>query len=80
MDLRKITDRDLIVFLVSKGFEIVKAQKDPTRNRSIIYFHDTMELKKSILGYVNKTERINISDYIAAEKRVKTLFYLQKSS
>lgn len=79
MNLKLITDKDLITFLVAKGFEIQKINKDKGRNRSLIYFEKTKALEKAILSYVNKTETINICDYQAAERRVKTLLCLQKT-
>lgn len=80
--LKKITDKDLIVFLVAKNFEIQNIEKEVDRNRSIVYFEDSPELHKAILAYTNKTNDTNISlvDYMAAEKRVTTLLNLQKTS
>ncbi len=74
---KEITDKDLMVFLVAKGLKIVKIKKDPERNRSLVYFNDTAELENAVLAYTNK-EEINYGDYIAAEKRVKTLLSMQK--
>ncbi|MEW9123793.1 MAG: DUF5659 domain-containing protein [Thermotaleaceae bacterium] len=80
--LKKMTDKDLIVFLVAKNFEIQNIEKEVDRNRSIVYFEDSPELHKAILAYTNKTNDTNISlvDYMAAEKRVTTLLNLQKTS
>lgn len=79
--LKKITDKDLIVFLVAKNFEIQNIEKNIDRNRSIIYFEDSPELHKAILDYTNKTNDSDISivNYMAAEKRVTTLLNLQKA-
>lgn len=79
--LKKITDKDLIVFLVARNFEIKNIEKEADRNRSIIYFEDSPELHKAILDYTNKNNDTNISivDYMAAEKRVTTLLNLQKT-
>jgi len=77
-DLKELTDKDLIVFLVAKELKIQKIKKDPERNRSLVYFENTAELENAVLAYINKTEEINYGDYIAAEKRVKTLLNLQK--
>lgn len=79
-NLKLITDKDLIVFLVAKGFNIEKIKKDKNRNRSLIYFKATNELETAILSFVNKTETINICEYQAAERRVKTLLCLQKNN
>lgn len=76
--LREITDKDLIVFLVAKGLKIIKIKKDPERNRSLVYFEDRGELENAVLAYTNKSEEINYGDYIAAERRVKTLLTMQK--
>lgn len=78
MPLRKITDKDLIVFLVAKGFEIKDIKKERGKNRSLVYFSNCKELESAILAFVNKTEEVNIGDYQSAERRVKTLLYLQK--
>ena len=74
--LKSITDKDLIVFLVAYGLNIKEIKKDG--NRSLIYFEDTPILKDAILKFTNRSVEINLSDYIAAEKRVKTLLYTQK--
>lgn len=73
MGLKQITDIDLIIFLVIKGFEIKQTQKDG--NRSIVYFEDSNNLDSAVLKFANRTENINIADYQAAQKRVKTLLY-----
>ncbi|MCT4507843.1 MAG: DUF5659 domain-containing protein [Tepidibacter sp.] len=77
MKLKEITDIDLIVFLVTKGHLINKSKKEG--NKSIIYFEDNKELQKNILKFVNRNENINISDYQAAHRRVKTLLYANKN-
>lgn len=79
MNLKLITDKDLMVFLVAKGFEIKDIKKEKGRNRSLVYFTKNEQLKKAILTFVNKTETINIAEYQAAERRVKTLLCLQKN-
>lgn len=71
MNLKQITDMDLIVFLVAKGFEIEKINKQ--EKKTIFYFKETEEFKKSIIAFVNKTESINIGDILGAKRRVKTL-------
>ena len=78
MNLKLITDKDLIVFLVAKGFEIKNIEKEKNRNGSLVYFKKTRELEKTILKFVNKTETINIGEYQTADKRVKTLLCMQK--
>lgn len=78
MKLREITDKDLIVFLVARGLKIKEIKRDPKRNRSLVYFEDTGELENAVLAYTNKSEEINYGDYIAAERRVKTLLIMQK--
>ncbi|MGE5633240.1 MAG: DUF5659 domain-containing protein [Caulobacteraceae bacterium] len=79
-DLRLITDKDLIVFLVASGIEIRSIEKDPVYQRSNVYFDNTEKLNAAILNYTNKSTVVNIADYMAAEKRVKTLLCMQKSS
>lgn len=76
--LKQITDKDLIIFLVAYGLEVKDIKKDSSRNRSWVYFEDTSELKDAILKYTNRSVEINLSDYIAAEKRVTTLLHTQK--
>lgn len=78
MNLEVITDKDLIVFLVAKGFKIKRVRKDRRGNRSLLYFEKSRHLEKAILAFVNKTEMININEYQAAERRVKTLLSMQK--
>jgi TRAP-type uncharacterized transport system substrate-binding protein len=78
--LIQITDKDLTVFLVASGHEIKKVQKDPERNRSLVFFEITNDLKDAILAFTNKSKVINIGDYQAAERRVKTLLSMQKIS
>ena len=79
MNLRLITDKDLITFLVSKDFEIKNIKKDKNRNRSLVYFEKSKSLDEAILQFVNRTEEINIADYQASERRVKTLLCLKKN-
>jgi len=76
-----ITDKDLIVSLVAQGFPIIHIHKDPKNpNRCIAYFKNTKELDDAILSFTNKTTTINIGEYFAADKRVRTLLYHQKTS
>ena len=79
-NLRLITDKDLIVFLVASGIEIKSIAKDSVYQRSNVYFENTERLDAAVLDYTNRTTMINIADYMAAEKRVKTLLCMQKSS
>ncbi|WP_207727119.1 DUF5659 domain-containing protein [Anaerosolibacter carboniphilus] len=76
----QITDKDLMVFFVASSHEIKKVQKDPERNRSLVFFEDTVDLSNSILAFTNKSKAINIGDYQAVERRVKTLLSMQKIS
>jgi len=78
MDLIGITDKDLIVFLVSSGLKIIDAQKENNTNHSVVFFEDNENLKKAKIEYVNRSKVINIADYIAAEKRVRALLYSLK--
>ena len=78
--LKQITDKDLIVFLVSCGLEIKQIIKDERFNRSIVYFENNNDLEEHILKYTNKSVNINICDYISAERRVKTLLCMQKNN
>lgn len=77
-NLREITDKDLIVFLVACGIDIKDIQKDKKHSRSLVYFEDTELLNDLILKFVNKAIDINICDYQAAEKRIKTLLCMNK--
>lgn len=78
--LKEITDKELIVFLVACGLNIKEIEKDKKFNRSIVYFEDNEKLKEYILKYTNRAVNINICDYMAAEKRVKTLLCMQKTN
>lgn len=71
MNLKQITDMDLIVFLVAKGFKIEEINKQ--EKKTIFYFKETEEFKSSIIAFVNKSECINIGDILGAKRRVKTL-------
>ncbi|KRU29362.1 hypothetical protein VT91_09760 [Clostridium sporogenes] len=75
-NLIKITDKDLIVFLINYGLEIQDIKK--SGNKSLVFFRNTEKLKKATLEYANRTFKVNVADYIAAEKRIRTLLYLQK--
>ncbi|MTI67833.1 MAG: hypothetical protein FH753_14705 [Firmicutes bacterium] len=76
----EITDKDVIVYLVATGFQIKKAYKDPKRNRSIVVFKNSKELNEAIINYANKKGKVNVANFIEAEKRVKNLFYLNKNN
>lgn len=76
---KAITDKDLTVFLVAKGFTIAKVLPEAGRNRCLIYFEATKELEEAVLNYTNKSDVINYPEYIAAEKRVRTLLNVHKS-
>lgn len=78
MKLKLITDKDLIVFLVAKGFDIKKIEKEKGRDRSLVYFEDSKDLEGAILAYVNQSDS-EFSKYLEVEKRVKTLLCLQKN-
>lgn len=75
MGFKEITDKDLLVYLIVKKFEIVETRK--AQNKTIFFFEDTNELNASILAFVNKSESINIGDILGAERRLKTLLCLQ---
>lgn len=77
-NLREITDKDLIVFLVALGMDIKNVEKDAYRNRSLVYFDNNDKLKDAIIKYTNRSISVNISDYLAAEKRVTTLLHAHK--
>lgn len=77
-NLREITDKDLIVFLVACNFDIKDIQKDKIHNRSLVYFQNTELLEEYLLKYANKSIEINICEYQAAERRVKTLLCMNK--
>lgn len=75
MKLKGVTDLDLIIFLISKGFEVIDTQR--SGNKTIFYFNDTTELNKSFKSFVNKTETANVADILSAKRRVKTLLTIQ---
>lgn len=75
-----ITDKQLIIFLVCKQFEIKGMTKDPKGTKSIIYFENTKELEQAILDYANKVGNVNISDFLAVEKRVNNILYFNKAT
>ncbi len=77
--MKEVTDKDLIVYLVAKGFEVKRIIKDPVRQRCLVYFDNSAELEKGILDFANKNTSINIGEFIAADRRVKTLLQMQKS-
>ena len=79
MILKAITDKDLIVYLTAKGLEIKGIEREGGRNRSIVYFEDSNELRSSLINYVNKTDKVNIAEFISAERRIKTLLCMQKN-
>lgn len=66
-----ITDKDLMVYLVAKGFVVKDVKKD--KNRSIVFFENTRELKGELVKFVNKENSVNIADFLAAERRIKTI-------
>lgn len=77
-ELKTITDKDLIVYLIAVGIEIEDIKKDKNFNRSIVYFKDDEKLRNAIIRYVNKSDDINIAEFLSAERRVKTLLCIQK--
>ena len=77
-EMKALTDKDLIVFLVSQGFDIKDIESNSSKTKCTIYFENSLALEKSILDFVNKSTTINIADFLAAEKRVKTLLCLKK--
>ncbi|KZL93814.1 DUF5659 domain-containing protein [Clostridium magnum] len=79
-NLKQITDKNLIVFLVACGLEIKQIIKDKRFNRSIVCFENDSKLDEYILKYTNKSVNINICEYISAERRVKTLLCMQKNN
>ena len=73
----KTTDLNLIIFLASQGHSIIDSKLDS--NKSIVMFKNSTKLQSDILKFVNGEEEINITDYQAVEKRVKTLIYQNKN-
>lgn len=71
MDDTGITDKDLMVYLVAKGFVVKDVKKD--KNRSIVFFENTRELKGELVKFINKENSVNIADFLAAERRIKTI-------
>lgn len=71
-----ITDKETIIYLVAKGFNILNSYSDGTK--SIMEFEKTKEFKKAILDYTNQRGSINIADFLAAEKRVTNLIHINK--
>lgn len=78
LKLKPVTDKDLIVYLTAIGQEIKNVQKDKGGNKSIIFFEDNDNLKDAVIRYANRTDSINLCDFIAAERRIKTLLCVQK--
>lgn len=76
MDLKAFTDLNLIIFLVAKKHRVIKTKLDG--NKSLVYFENTKELEKDKLNFINGVDKINITEYQAAEKRVKTILYVNK--
>ncbi len=74
-----ITDKQLIIFLVSRQFKIQGVKKDPNGTKSILYFENTKELNQAILDYANRVGNVNVADYLAVEKRVNNLLYFNKA-
>ncbi len=79
MKLKVITDKELMIFLVAKGFDIEKIEKEKGRDRSLVYFEKSKGFEAAILAYVNKSDP-EFTKYMEAEKRIKTLLCLQKNS
>ncbi|WP_202707724.1 DUF5659 domain-containing protein [Sporosalibacterium faouarense] len=75
----QITDKQLIIFLVCKQFKVVKVERDPGGNRSIIDFENSEKLNQALLDYTNKESSVNIADYLSAEKRVNNILYFNKN-
>lgn len=75
-NLKSLTDKDLIIFLVVSGLEIKNVEK--VGNKSLVYFDNDKRLNDTILNYANRSTEVNIGDYLAAEKRVMTMLYSQK--
>lgn len=74
-----VTDKQLILFLVSRQFKILGVKKDPKGTKSILYFENTKELNQAILDYANRVGNVNVADYLAVEKRVNNLLYFNKA-
>ena len=68
---RDITDKDLMVYLLAKGFQIENIKKDG--NKSIVTFKDHKALEEATIKFVNREDVVNIADLLAAEKRIKTI-------
>ncbi|MGY5241168.1 DUF5659 domain-containing protein [Clostridium tertium] len=68
---RDITDKDLMVYLLAKGFQIENIKKDG--NKSIVTFKDHKDLEEATIKFVNREDVVNIADLLAAEKRIKTI-------
>lgn len=67
----EITDKDLMVYLVAKGFEIKDIKRNG--NRSIVIFSEAPGLREASISFVNRQNMVNIADLLAAEKRIKTI-------
>lgn len=78
MNQKPVTDKDLMVYLVSIGHEIKRIKKEG--NHSIAYFENTLELSNSLIRFANKADTVNVADYTATERRIKTLLCMQKIS
>lgn len=68
---RDITDKDLMVYLLAKGFQIENIKKDG--NKSIVTFKDHKDLEEATIKFVNREDVVNIAYLLAAEKRIKTI-------
>lgn len=79
MKLKVITDKDLIVYLSAKGLEIKDIKIEQGKNRSLVYFEEDEQLRRAVINYANKSDKVNIADFLAAERRIKTLLCMQKS-
>lgn len=77
-NLKVITDKDLMVYLIAVGIEIKDVKKDNNFNRSLVYFKNDEKLRKAIIRYANKSDDVNIAEFLSAERRVKTLLCVQK--
>lgn len=77
-ELVPVTDKELIVFLVASGLELKDNKYDKMAKRSTLFFKNDEAFNSAVINYANGTGNVNIADYIAVEKRVKTLLCVPK--
>jgi hypothetical protein len=70
-ELTKVTDFDLMIFLICQGHEIQDFKFE--KNRSIVWFDNNQEFKNDMIDFLNGSKKINITKYQASQRRLKTI-------